>query len=94
MTLNNASATSDSIDFNSSHFLSKYPRHTMPEGRQIKVGVLGATGTVGQRFITLRLSIPGSSLMPWVHLLDLPASPIQRLQTGSRPRLYPQASEI
>ncbi|KAH7926801.1 aspartate-semialdehyde dehydrogenase [Leucogyrophana mollusca] len=24
-----------------------------PEGRQVKVGVLGATGTVGQRFITL-----------------------------------------
>ncbi|KAF9030451.1 aspartate-semialdehyde dehydrogenase [Hymenopellis radicata] len=30
----------------------------MQEGRQIKVGVLGATGTVGQRFITLLAAHP------------------------------------
>ena len=27
--------------------------HTVPEGKTVKVGVLGATGTVGQRFIAL-----------------------------------------
>lgn len=27
--------------------------HTVPEGKKVKVGVLGATGTVGQRFIAL-----------------------------------------
>ena len=27
--------------------------YTVPEGKVVKVGVLGATGTVGQRFITL-----------------------------------------
>lgn len=59
MALNHAASMStDSIDFNSSRHLSKYPRHTMQEGRQIKVGVLGATGTVGQRFITLLAAHP------------------------------------
>jgi len=33
---------------------SRVIRHNMhTDGRQIKVGILGATGTVGQRFITL-----------------------------------------
>jgi aspartate-semialdehyde dehydrogenase len=32
--------------------------HTVPEGRTVKVGVLGATGTVGQRFIALLESHP------------------------------------
>lgn len=60
--------TPDNIDFNSSRFLSKYPLHTMQEGRTIKVGVLGATGTVGQRFITLL------SAHPWFVIDALGAS--------------------
>lgn len=32
--------------------------HTVPEGKVVKVGVLGATGTVGQRFITLLVNHP------------------------------------
>ncbi|EGO02133.1 hypothetical protein SERLA73DRAFT_132967, partial [Serpula lacrymans var. lacrymans S7.3] len=31
---------------------------TVPEGKEVKVGVLGATGTVGQRFITLLADHP------------------------------------
>jgi aspartate-semialdehyde dehydrogenase len=27
--------------------------YTVPEGKKVKVGVLGATGTVGQRFVAL-----------------------------------------
>lgn len=49
---------SDGVDVSSSRFLSKYPRQHMQEGSQIKVGVLGATGTVGQRFLTLLSSHP------------------------------------
>lgn len=30
----------------------------IPDGKQIKVGILGATGTVGQRFITLLAQHP------------------------------------
>ncbi|KAF8651095.1 hypothetical protein AX16_004895 [Volvariella volvacea WC 439] len=53
------SALADSSDFHSSNpLLSKYPRHNMLEGHRIKVGVLGATGTVGQRFITLLAAHP------------------------------------
>lgn len=32
--------------------------YTVPEGKIVKVGVLGATGTVGQRFIALLESHP------------------------------------
>lgn len=32
--------------------------HHLPEGRKINVGVLGATGTVGQRFILLLADHP------------------------------------
>ncbi|KAF6748990.1 aspartate-semialdehyde dehydrogenase [Ephemerocybe angulata] len=41
----------------------------MEEGRQINVGVLGATGTVGQRFVTLL------SAHPWFVIHKLGASP-------------------
>jgi aspartate-semialdehyde dehydrogenase len=53
----------------SSPFLAKYPRHSMESTGPIKVGVLGATGTVGQRFITLLAS------HPWFVLHALGASP-------------------
>jgi aspartate-semialdehyde dehydrogenase len=59
----------DSVDFSDSPLLSKYPRQTMQEGGPIKVGVLGATGTVGQRFITLLAA------HPWFILHALGASP-------------------
>lgn len=61
--------TPDSSDFTLNPLLSKYPRHTIAEGRRIKVGVLGATGTVGQRFITLL------SAHPWFTIHALGASP-------------------
>lgn len=51
----------------------------MQEGRQIKVGVLGATGTVGQRFITLL------SAHPWFTIDALGAS------SRSATKLYPKA---
>lgn len=50
-----------------SPFLAKYPRQSMESG-PIKVGVLGATGTVGQRFITLL------DAHPWFILHALGAS--------------------
>ncbi|KAG6836489.1 hypothetical protein H0H93_007588 [Arthromyces matolae] len=57
-------------DFSTSPLLAKYPRHIMTEGgNSLKVGVLGATGTVGQRFITLL------SDHPWFVLHALGASP-------------------
>src|SRR5580693_3424620 len=62
-------ALSDNIGFSSSRFLSKYPRHMMQDGRQIRVGILGATGTVGQRFITLLAA------HPWFVIDALGASP-------------------
>lgn len=63
------SKLSDPVDFSDSPLLSKYPRQTMQEGGPIKVGVLGATGTVGQRFITLLAA------HPWFILHALGASP-------------------
>jgi aspartate-semialdehyde dehydrogenase len=55
-------ADSDTSDLSSSILLqTKYPygsRGTMHGGLSIKVGVLGATGTVGQRFITLLAAHP------------------------------------
>ena len=59
---------------NSSRFLHKYPRHnsscsTVESMPTIKVGILGATGTVGQRFITLL------STHPWFIIHALGASP-------------------
>ena len=38
--------------------LRKLAMYTVPEGKIVKVGVLGATGTVGQRFIALLESHP------------------------------------
>ncbi|KAL0950360.1 hypothetical protein HGRIS_010327 [Hohenbuehelia grisea] len=52
----------DVADATSSRFNSKNPRGTMPDARQYKVGILGATGTVGQRFITLLASHPWFSI--------------------------------
>lgn len=69
----------ENIDFNSSRFLAKYPLHTMQEGRQIKVGILGATGTVGQRFIVLLAA------HPWFTISALGAS------SRSANKLYPKA---
>jgi len=54
--------------FSPSPLLAKYPRHSMQSG-PINVGVLGATGTVGQRFITLL------AVHPWFTLHALGASP-------------------
>lgn len=51
----------------------------MQETRQIKVGVLGATGTVGQRFITLLAA------HPWFIIHALGAS------SRSANKLYPKA---
>ncbi|KAG5635288.1 hypothetical protein H0H81_011816 [Sphagnurus paluster] len=62
-------ADDEVADFSSSPLLAKYPRHNMQEGAVIKVGVLGATGTVGQRFITLLVD------HPWFVLHALGASP-------------------
>lgn len=59
----------DDINFSSSHLLSKYPLTAMQPGGKINVGVLGATGTVGQRFITLL------SAHPWFVIHALGASP-------------------
>ncbi|KAF8165898.1 aspartate-semialdehyde dehydrogenase [Crassisporium funariophilum] len=64
------SNTSDEIASSSRALLSKYPRTTMQTpGSQINVGILGATGTVGQRFITLL------SAHPWFIIHALGASP-------------------
>ena len=54
---------------NATSLLSKYPRHSMQDGPTIKVGVLGATGTVGQRFLTLLAD------HPWFVIHALGASP-------------------
>ncbi|KAF5387940.1 hypothetical protein D9615_000784 [Tricholomella constricta] len=62
-------ADNQPTDFSSSPLLAKYPRHNMQDGAAIKVGVLGATGTVGQRFITLLAN------HPWFVLHALGASP-------------------
>ena len=60
----------DDISFSSSHLLSKYPLTTLQQpGGKINVGVLGATGTVGQRFIVLL------SAHPWFAIHTLGASP-------------------
>ncbi|KAK2464837.1 hypothetical protein APHAL10511_003136 [Amanita phalloides] len=53
----------------SASLLSKHPRHSMQDGPGIKVGVLGATGTVGQRFLTLLAD------HPWFVVHALGASP-------------------
>jgi aspartate-semialdehyde dehydrogenase len=55
-----AGESTDSLEISQSQsqLLAKhYPRHTM-EKQQVRVGVLGATGTVGQRFITLLANHP------------------------------------
>lgn len=39
-----------------------------------KVGIIGATGMVGQRFLTLWQNIPGLRLRPWRPAAVLPAS--------------------
>lgn len=70
---------SDNVDVSASPLLSKYPRQSMQEGRRIKVGVLGATGTVGQRFITLL------AVHPWFIIDALGASP----RSAGKP--YPKA---
>lgn len=62
-----ALSSTDSL-LSPSPLLSKYPRQSMESG-PIKVGVLGATGTVGQRFITLLAA------HPWFILHALGASP-------------------
>ena len=70
----------DDIDYpSSSHLLSKYPLTAMQPGGKINVGVLGATGTVGQRFITLL------SAHPWFVIHALGASP------RSAGKTYPKA---
>ena len=46
-----------------------HPRHHMQDGPSIKVGILGATGTVGQRFLTLLAD------HPWFVVHALGASP-------------------
>ena len=72
----------DEFDFTSSsaHLLSKYPSTTLQQpGEQICVGILGATGTVGQRFITLL------SAHPWFVIHTLGASP----RSAGKP--YPKA---
>jgi aspartate-semialdehyde dehydrogenase len=70
----------DDISFSSSHLLSKYPLTTLQQpGGKINVGVLGATGTVGQRFITLL------SAHPWFTIHALGASP------RSAGKSYPEA---
>ena len=67
------------INFSSSHLLSKYPLTAMQPGGKINVGILGATGTVGQRFITLL------SAHPWFVIHALGASP----RSAGKP--YPKA---
>ncbi|TFK29039.1 aspartate-semialdehyde dehydrogenase [Coprinopsis marcescibilis] len=52
----------------------------MEEGRRINIGILGATGTVGQRFITLL------SKHPWFIIHKLGASP------RSAGKIYPKAA--
>lgn len=60
----------DDINFSSNPLLSKYPLTTTKQpGGKINVGILGATGTVGQRFITLL------SAHPWFVIHALGASP-------------------
>src|SRR6267154_2582491 len=41
------------LAFPRSRFPVTHTMYTVPEGKTVKVGVLGATGTVGQRFIAL-----------------------------------------
>lgn len=61
--------SSDDVNSPSKSLLAKYPRTTMEEGAPIKVGILGATGMVGQRFIVLL------SAHPWFVIHGLGASP-------------------
>ena len=70
----------DDITFSSNPLLSKYRLTTMQQpGGKVNVGILGATGTVGQRFITLL------SAHPWFVIRALGASP------RSAGKLYPKA---
>lgn len=67
--------TSKYSDYN----LDKMADAAVPPGRKVKVGVLGATGTVGQRFIALL------AIHPFFEIHALGASP------RSAGKLYPQA---
>ena len=61
---------SNDISSGRSSHISKYPKTTMQHPTSpVPVGVLGATGTVGQRFITLL------SAHPWFAIHALGASP-------------------
>ena len=80
---------SDTTEFPPSPLLHKYPRSHMADGRQkIKVGVLGATGTVGQRFIVLL------SQHPWFVLHKLGASPRSAGKPYARAVTWKQAVPI
>lgn len=69
----------NNFSFSSVRRLSKYPSTTLHKPDGIKVGVLGATGTVGQRFISLL------STHRWFTIHVLGASP------RSAGKLYPSA---
>ncbi len=60
----------------------------MQEGRQIKVGVLGATGTVGQRFITLL------AVHPWFVIDALGASSRSAGKSYSKAANWKQTTPI
>ncbi|TFK69416.1 aspartate-semialdehyde dehydrogenase [Pluteus cervinus] len=81
-------SASDDADYTSNPHLSKYPRHTIAEGGRIKVGVLGATGTVGQRFITLL------AVHPWFTIHVLGASSRSANQTYAKAVRWKQTTPI
>ena len=51
--------------------------------KQYKVGVVGATGMVGQRFITLLENHPGLSLRLWLHRHAPQARPMRMLSAAA-----------
>jgi len=78
----------DSFSFSVIPLLPPFLLSTMYDGRQIKVGVLGATGTVGQRFITLL------SAHPWFTIEALGASSRSATKSYAQATNWKQATPI
>ncbi|RDB19800.1 putative aspartate-semialdehyde dehydrogenase [Hypsizygus marmoreus] len=89
--MSSSATMSTGTDYSDSPLLWKYPLHNlnMQDGSgSINVGVLGATGTVGQRFITLLAD------HPWFVLHALGASPRSAGKTYSAAVNWKQANHI
>jgi len=65
----------------------------MANNEKIPVGVLGATGSVGQKFIELLSNHPWFRVLKWLHLKDRQEKNIKMPLTGYYPSLPKDVAE-